>query len=85
MSTVPTQALTLLNNSFVLSQAERLAERVGRETRDLAAQVDLAYRIALARPANEAELRIASDLIQKQSLAAFTHVLLNLDEFIYMR
>jgi hypothetical protein len=85
VSTVPTQALTLLNNSFVLSQAERLAERVGRETRDLAAQVDLAYRIALARPANEAELRIASDLIQKQSLAAFTHVLLNLDEFIYMR
>jgi hypothetical protein len=85
VSTVPTQALTLLNNPFVLSQAERLAERVSREARDLAAQVDLAYRIVLARPPKEAELRIASDLIRKQSLAAFTHVLLNLDEFLYMR
>jgi Protein of unknown function (DUF1553)/Protein of unknown function (DUF1549)/Planctomycete cytochrome C len=85
VSTVPTQALTLLNNPFVLSQAERLAERVGREAHDLAAQVDLAYRIALGRPAREAELRVASDLIRKQSLAAFTHVLLNLDEFMYMR
>ena len=28
---------------------------------------------------------IATDLIRKQSLAAFTHVLLNLDEFVYMR
>jgi hypothetical protein len=25
------------------------------------------------------------DLIRKQSLDAFTHVLLNLDEFVYMR
>ena len=28
VSTVPTQALTLLNNPFVLSQAKRLADRV---------------------------------------------------------
>jgi hypothetical protein len=80
VSTVPTQALTLLNNPFVLSQAEKLADRVRRETKDLAVQIDLAYRITLARPPKEAEIRIASDLIRKQSLAAFTHVLLNLDD-----
>lgn len=85
VSTVPTQALTLLNNPFVLSQAQQLADRVSREAGGTYAQIDLAYRIALARPAAEAEIGIAMDLIKKQSLVSFTHVLLNLDEFMYMR
>ena len=85
VSTVPTQALTLLNNPFVLSQARRLADRVSSEAQGLRAQIDLAYRIALARPATEREMAIAVDVAQKQSLASFTHVLLNLNEFMYMR
>ncbi len=85
VSTVPTQALTLLNNPFVLSQAQRFADRVARDATDPEAQVTLAYRIALARPATAAEARIGAALIQERSLAAFTHVLLNLDEFIYLR
>ena len=85
MSTVPTQALTLLNNPFVLSEATFLAGRVSRQAGDPHSQVELAYRIALARPATEAEIAIGTDLIEKQSLASFTHVVLNLDEFLYMR
>ena len=85
VSTVPTQALTLLNNPFVLSQAERLSARVSAEARSPEAQADLAYRIALGRPPTRPELAIALDLIANQSLASFTHVLLNLDEFMYMR
>jgi hypothetical protein len=85
VSTVPTQALTLLNNPFVLTQAERLAARVSAEARNPEAQADLAYRIALGRPPTRAELAIALDLMAEQSLASFTHVLLNLDEFMYMR
>ena len=51
VSTVPTQALTLLNNPFVLAQATRLADRVLRaRPASSDAQIDLAYRIALARP-----------------------------------
>ena len=57
VSTVPTQALTLLNNPFVLGQAERLAERVRREASDPAAQVELAYRIALAQAARRGRAR----------------------------
>ena len=85
VSTVPTQALTLLNNPFVLSQAGFFAERIAREAKEPRAQVDLAYRIALARPAAEQEIAIGTELIAKQSLAAFAHVVLNLDEFIYLR
>ncbi|MCM3880460.1 MAG: PSD1 and planctomycete cytochrome C domain-containing protein [Vicinamibacterales bacterium] len=85
VSTVPTQALTLLNNPFVLSEARWLAERVGREAADPYTQVELAYRIALSRAATETEISIGMDLIKKRSLESFTHVVLNLDEFLYMR
>ena len=85
VSTVPTQALTLLNNPFVLAQAKRLADRVAAAAGDPYAQVQAAYQIALARPATEGESRVGVDLITKQSLQSFTHVVLNLDEFIYMR
>ena len=74
-----------MNNPFVLSQARLFADRVGRAASDPLAQVNLAYQIALARPATEAEARIGVDLITKQSLTSFTHVVLNLDEFIYTR
>ena len=69
----------------MLSQAERLADRVSRETSDPLQQIDRAYRIALARPPAKAEMAIATDLIRKQGFTAFAHVLLNLDEFVYMR
>jgi hypothetical protein len=85
VSTVPTQALTLLNNPFVLSEAAFFAARVSRQADDPPSQVDLAYRIALARPATSAEIAIGVDLIKSQSLEAFAHVVLNLDEFLYMR
>jgi cytochrome c553 len=85
VSTVPTQALTLLNNPFVLAQAKWFADRIRKEATAPRAQVDLAYRIALARVATEAEMTIGIDLVQKQSLEALTHVVLNLDEFMYMR
>src|SRR5687767_2019100 len=85
VSTVPTQALTLLNNPFVLAQAKMLADRVRREAADPYTQIDRAYRIALSRPATETETKIGLDLIKKHSLESFTHVVLNLDEFMYMR
>jgi hypothetical protein len=85
VSTVPTQALTLLNNPFVLSEAARFAERVKQQTTDPGAQVALAYRIALARPPTGAETAIGVDLIRRQSLVSFAHVVLNLDEFLYLR
>jgi hypothetical protein len=85
VSTVPTQALTLLNNPFVLGQASRFAARIKATASEPAAQVQAAYRIALARAATPQEIAIGSDLILKQSLESFAHVVLNLDEFLYVR
>jgi hypothetical protein len=85
VSTVPTQALTLLNNPFVLGQAARFAARIKEAASEPAAQVNAAYRIALAREATPQEVAIGSDLIAKQSLESFAHVVMNLDEFLYLR
>jgi hypothetical protein len=85
-STVATQALALLNDPFVLRQAELFAERVTKQAgADPASQIDLAYRIALTRPPVEAERQVAIDLLKNRSLVDLTHVLLNLNEFVYSR
>jgi hypothetical protein len=86
VSTVPTQALTLLNDAFVLRHAELFADRVKREAgNDPAKQIDLAYRIALTRPPTESELAIGLGAARTGSLVDFTHVLLNVNEFVYAR
>ncbi len=86
VSTVPTQALTLMNNQFVLGQAELFADRLVREVPDdVDRQVDLAYRIALTRAPTAEEADVAKALATDQSLLDLTHVLLNLNEFLYLR
>ncbi len=86
ISTVPTQALTLINNDFMLKQAQMFADRIKKEAGDdPLKQINLAYRIALARPPDDAELALGTDLLGTHSLVDLTHVLLNLSEFLYMR
>ncbi len=86
VSTVSTQALTLMNNPFVLNQAELFAERIEREAPgDLDAQIDLAYLIALTRKPTDMEREVARSLAMEQSLVDFTHVMMNLNEFLYLR
>ena len=86
VSTVPTQALTLLNNGFVLNQAQLLAERIEREAPgDIERQVELAYELALTRPPTADEAAVAQSLVSEQSLVDLTHVMFNLNEFLYLR
>ena len=97
-TTVPTQALTLLNNEFVLIQARHFAERVKREAGDdLMKQVRVLYRIGLSREPAQKELDNFLAFLQRQrvshgsaegaGLAALTdlaHVMLNANEFVYI-
>ena len=86
VSTVATQALTLMNNEFVLNQARLFADRLERAAPgDVDRQIDLAYRIALTRPPAPEEAEIARGLVSSQSLVDLTHVMLNLNEFLYLR
>ena len=86
VSTVPTQALTLLNDDFVLRQAQLFADRIQEAApRDAEAQIRTAYAIALSRPPTDDEIRLALDFLKKEKLVDFAHVMLNLNEFVYMR
>ena len=101
VTTVPTQALTLLNNKFVLEQARYFAERVLRQAgREPAAQVKTAYRIALGREPGPVELdrnvgflrrqssyhseRKGDSHAEREALTDLCHVVLNLNEFVYI-
>jgi hypothetical protein len=68
VTTVPTQALTLLNNEFVLLQSKHFANRV-KETAgdDAAEQVRALYRIALSREPSALELEHNLAFLGEQS------------------
>ena len=99
-TTVPTQALTLLNNEFVLEQARYFAERVAGEAgHGPGDQVKLAYQIALRRDPRELELDSNLSFLRRQrcyhagretadpdldALVDLCDVLLNLNEFVYI-
>ncbi|MEY3172353.1 MAG: hypothetical protein RLZZ436_266 [Planctomycetota bacterium] len=99
ITTVPTQALTLLNSPIVRQQAEKLAALV-RNTpeRPLEDAIRDAWQRALARQPEPAELSRMQSFIHQQSTALgaqspandqrafeeFCHVLLCLNEFVYI-
>jgi hypothetical protein len=68
VSTFAPQALTLLNGSFLHEQSQSFAARLLREAgSDPQAQVERAYRLALARPPRDAERREALAFLDGQT------------------
>jgi hypothetical protein len=84
-TSVPTQALTLFNGDFVNRQARHFADRLRREAGDdPAQQVDLAYRLALARPAKASEVATMTEFLKREPLEQMCRVIFNLNEFAYV-
>jgi hypothetical protein len=85
VTTTPLQALSLMNNGFMVRCAERFAERVKRETGDDAAkQVERAYRLAYGRRAAVDEAAEARSFVEQHGLGQLCLVLLNASEFLYV-
>jgi hypothetical protein len=94
-TTVPTQALTLLNSSFMNEQSAIFARRLVKEAGDdPAVQVRSALRWVTQRTPDEREVRRGCLLIEKlrqkeglspeRALSCFCLVALNLNEFVYL-
>jgi hypothetical protein len=91
-STVAPQALLLMNNTFVLAQAEQFAKRVRREAGDdAAAQVELAWKLAFSRAPTPLEAKDGAAFLSKMSadkksaaLTRFCQALLSSNEFLYV-
>jgi hypothetical protein len=99
VSTVPLQPLYLLNNPFMVRQAEALAKRVAEEAGgDLDARVITAFRRTLAREPDGEELARAIAYLESSAgrtetggddwldrrFVHFCHALINLNEFCYV-
>jgi hypothetical protein len=86
VTTSPLQALSLMNNAFVMDQARFLAARLEREAGPgkTGAQIDLAFRLAFGRWAVNEEKRAAEALIARHGLAAFCRALFSANEFVYV-
>jgi mono/diheme cytochrome c family protein len=85
-STIAPQALLLMNNNFVLTEAKYFAERLRREAGDGArAQAQRAYLLALGRAPTAFELAKTAQFIRSgpNGLAEFCHAMFNLNEFVY--
>jgi len=94
-TTVPTQSLTMLNSRFFNVEAIRFARRVIADVgAEPAAEVDLALRLALCRPAMPHEVQRGVALIDQwqqqdgltaeQALSNLCLMIFNLNEFVYL-
>ncbi len=96
VSNVPAQALVMMNNPFVIQQAELWAKRVlATPDRSTEQRVGAMYEAAFGRPPTKAELTAATDFVAEQAKEygkpdhpkAWTdlaHVLFNAKEFIFV-
>ena len=88
LTTVPTQALMLMNNQFVRDQASHFANRIRKVVGNdnLKHIVEEAYWLALSRSPTNEELSSSVELLstEGQSLENFCHILFTLNEFCYV-
>lgn len=89
-TSVPSQALYLLNNPFVHTQAQKLAERVTTTVpaTQLKERLDLAFKLTLSRPATAGEFKAAKSFFDRaadrpviESWTSFCLSLYNTAEF----
>ena len=93
VSIVPTQALTLLNNTWVAERAAAFAGRVIASASDASGRTDTAWRLALGRLPNGAEraateghvaTAIANGVDEEAAWASLCLVLFNTNEFVFV-
>ncbi len=79
------QALALLNNGFMTTQAVEFAARVAREAGDdPGAQIDRAVRLAFGRAPTEDESTALLELLRSHGLPAVCRTIVNLNEFTFV-
>ena len=78
------QALALMNNPFILKQAEHLAEKVKAAGADPETQVATAFRLSLQRNPSQYETQTLVAYLQREGLNNLCRLLLNTNEFLFV-
>ena len=99
LSTTAIQALFMMNDPFMHEEADKLSVRVVGTRPDQPGQIDYAYRLLFARPANPDEIAIGQQYIAAvagqlrqtgfangphAAIASYLRVLLSSNEFIWL-
>ena len=85
ITTTPLQALSLMNNAFLLRMCESLANRVSSEVgEDLEQQVKHVYELVYRRHPTDDEQQRAHSFAREHGLPALGRVLFNSNEFLYV-
>jgi hypothetical protein len=85
ISSVPAQALTLMNNEFVTTQAGKWADRVEAAYADPGERLVAMYVEIFARPPTPTERDRINRFLAADSWRDLAHVLLNSKEFLFLR
>jgi hypothetical protein len=88
-TTTSIQALTLLNNAFILEQSDAMAQRIeqelsGEPNDSMASHVRLAYRRILGRDPTESQRTASAAYVEQHGLIALCRLLFNTNEFVYV-
>jgi hypothetical protein len=78
------QALTLLNDPFLIKQAEFFAERLLKTSDDSGKQVDAAYRLLYGRLPDVEERAVLVAFVHKRGLVQACRLLMNTNEFMFV-
>ncbi|MFO0804822.1 MAG: DUF1549 and DUF1553 domain-containing protein [Gemmataceae bacterium] len=78
------QALSLMNNEFILVHAKAFAAAVEKHTPDRSKQISTACERVWGRPPTDAEAQAFADYAAKHGLANLCRVLFNSNEFLYL-
>jgi hypothetical protein len=85
ITTTALQALAMMNNEFILRQAEYLAQRVASEApASMEEKVHRAFQLALGRKASPTEVAAAVPLLEQHGLPQLCRAMLNANEFVYV-
>ncbi len=84
-TTTPLQALSLMNNAFLLRMAGHFAKRIETEAgTDPAAQIRRAWELAHCRPPDPDEEQASHKLVEAHGLISLCRALWNSNEWVYV-
>src|SRR5262245_40201888 len=78
------QALALLNNPFMVKQAEHFARRAEAMAPDVEGRVEAAYRLAFGRAPSAEERAAVAAYARRHGLVNACRVLFNANEFVFV-
>ena len=78
------QALAMLNNGFILTQAKHFADRVGKQSNDISDQVEIAHRLAFGYAPIDGQRAVLIEFAKMHGVPYLCRIFFNLNAFTFV-